>query len=379
MDPPYRRLALGVTLALCLLGMVPGVVFAAQPVCGQTLTSNTTLTADLDCSGYAGTALHMGANGVVLNLNGHTLWGPVPPNGYTGVDTDQYNRTTVRNGKITDYGRAVHLDRSNRTTVSGLDIDGNDTDGAYGVYEDYGVNNVLSNLEVSDVSRGAYLNHSAGTTLKNSDLTASSWAVYLDQTSKTVVTNNSIHSADYGIYDYEGWRNKYSDNTANGGVYGFYIQCDGYGPVTMSGNTANNNSTYGFYLTECYEVGHPVIGYTGGSHITGNTANNNSSYGFYSDSSYNEVWKGNVANDNDSHGFYWDYPSNARIVSNSARRNDGSGFYIDDNYSYYNVDDLAFNTARGNGDYGFYAGYGAPSHDNVAVNNSSACSNIDCN
>ncbi len=308
----------------------------------------------------------------------HDLW-PSWQRLVHGVDTNEYNRTTVKNGKITDFGYGVDLNGSNRTTVTGLDIDGNDPGDAYGVYEYYGVGNVMSNLEVWDVYYGAYLYYSANSTLKNSDLTASYKALENYSTSKTTVSGNSFHGDEYGVRDYEGWRNKYSANTANGGTYGFYMECDSYGPVTMTGNTANNNDSYGFYLTECYEVDHPVIDYLGGTHVTGNTANGNGSYAFYSDSSYNEIWKSNVANDNDSYGFYFDYPSNARILSNTARRNGSYGFYLDDNYSYYNVDDFAFNTARGNNGYGFYGSYGAPSHDNTAVNNDTACYNIDCN
>jgi parallel beta-helix repeat protein len=366
-------------MALGLVAAVPGAAMAAQPSCGDTLTTNTTLTANLDCSGYGGTALYMGANDVVLNLNGHTITGPAGYDSQSGVDTDNYNRTTIRNGKIQDYGYGVYLDSSNRTTVSGLDIDGNDTSNAYGVYDSYGVSNVLNNLEIWDVYYGVYAEYSARTTIQNSDITASYYGVYVYDGAKALVTGNSIHSDGYGVYDYEGWRNKYSGNTANGADYGFYLECNGYGPMTLTGNTANNTTYYGFYLTQCYEVDHPVIDYLGGTHVTGNTANEGDGYGFYDYYSYNEIWKNNVANDNSSYGFYFDYPSNARILSNGARRNGASGFYIDDNYRSYNVDDIAFNTARGNGDYGFYAGYGAPSHDNVAVNNDPNCYHVDCN
>jgi hypothetical protein len=373
-----KRVSVGALLGLVMLGAIPAAVMAAQPSCGDTLTTNTTLTSDLDCSGYSGTALYMGANGIVLNLNGHTIWGPPGSDGYNGVDTEEYNRTTIRNGKITDYYIGVNLDSSNRTTVSGLDIDGNDTNEAYGVYEYHGVANVLNNLEVWDVYYGVYMDYSANSTLKNSNLTGY-YGAYVDGTSKALVTTNSLHG-EYGVFDYRSWRNKYTANTANGeGSYGFYIECDGYGPVTMSGNTANGHDSYGFYVYECYEVDHPVIDYLGGSHITGNTANNNDSGGFYDYYTINGIWKNNVANDNGGDGYYLDYPSNVRLLSNSARRNGGSGFNIADNYTYYNVDDIAFNTARGNDSYGFYASYGAPSHDNVAVNNNIDCRNIDCN
>ncbi len=85
MKPAYTRAALGVALALGMLGVVPGVAFAANPSCGDTLYANKTLTADLDCSGYGGTALYMGKKGIVLNLNGHTIWGPTGDDNASGV------------------------------------------------------------------------------------------------------------------------------------------------------------------------------------------------------------------------------------------------------------------------------------------------------
>ena len=111
---------------------------AAQPTCGQTLTTNTTLTADLDCSGYGGTALYMGANSIVLNLNGHTIWGPTGNEGQYGVYTDGYNRTTIKNGSINHYYIGAYLNGSNRTLVQNVEMAGENADD-YGVYIDYGV------------------------------------------------------------------------------------------------------------------------------------------------------------------------------------------------------------------------------------------------
>ena len=60
-----RRMALGAVLSLGLLGMIPGVAFAAQPSCGDTITTNTTLTGNLNCSAVADDGLTFGADGIV--------------------------------------------------------------------------------------------------------------------------------------------------------------------------------------------------------------------------------------------------------------------------------------------------------------------------
>ena len=377
MNLPYRRAVLGIALAIGMLGALPVAVFAAQPSCGQTLTANTTLTANLDCSGFPGdNALNIGANGITVNLNGKTILGPAGYDNLSGIDTQGYNRTTVTNGTIRDYTYGVYSYASNRTTASYLTIDGNDTASSYGIYQSYGVNSVYNHLTVVDTYDAVYMEYNATTKVMNSNLTASNNALYNYDTTANVVSNNTLHG-NYGVYEYESNRNSYTGNTANNGSYGFYLQCDGYGNVFVNGNTANNNSNAGFYVYECYYVDHPVDGYIG-SRIVNNIANGND-YGFEDYYSYNELWRMNTANDNDSDGFYFDYPSNHRIVSNTALRNDSDGFEIQDNYSYYNVEKISSNTARRNGSYGFYAGYGAPGSDNIARLNSTAnCYNVDC-
>src|SRR2546423_11409696 len=50
--------------------VLPGTPAWASPSCGSTLTTNTTLTADLVC---AGDGLIIGADGITLNLGGHTI------------------------------------------------------------------------------------------------------------------------------------------------------------------------------------------------------------------------------------------------------------------------------------------------------------------
>src|SRR2546423_10760933 len=50
--------------------VLPGTPAWASPSCGSTITTNTTLTTDLVC---AGDGLIIGADGITLNLRGHTI------------------------------------------------------------------------------------------------------------------------------------------------------------------------------------------------------------------------------------------------------------------------------------------------------------------
>ena len=375
MNARYRRAVLGIALATGLLSVAPAGVMAAQPACGQVLTTDTTLTANLNCSGYSGDALVMGANGITLNLNGKTITGPAGYDGYDGVDTEGYNRTTIRNGTIRDYTYGVNVNDSSRTTVGFMTIDGEDTSNGYGLYNSYGVKNLFHHLTITDVVQGIYTEYSAETTIRDSNVTAGDIGFDAYETTKNVISNNVFNANNEGVYEYQSHRNTYTGNRANGGTWGFYFECNGWGQVNVNGNTANNNTEAGFYLTSCYVVDHPLDGFVG-SRIVNNTANgNNFVFGDYD--SYNELWRGNTANDNDNEGFYFDYPSGHRIVSNKALRND-HGIYIEDYFSFYNAAAVSNNVARRNSGYGLYAGYGTDGQDNVATNNGTNCYNVDC-
>ena len=66
--------------------------------CGDTLTSDTTLTANLACSG---TALVVGADGITIDLNGYTISGDGTG---LGIDnTGGYDNVTIKNGTITGF------------------------------------------------------------------------------------------------------------------------------------------------------------------------------------------------------------------------------------------------------------------------------------
>src|SRR5437867_4217274 len=93
-----------------------------QPGCGDTLYANTTLSADVDCSGYNGTALYMGKNGITLDLNKHTIWGFTGNDSRDGVDTNGYNMDTITNGTIANFGDDVYLYYSSNTKVTKLKL-----------------------------------------------------------------------------------------------------------------------------------------------------------------------------------------------------------------------------------------------------------------
>jgi parallel beta-helix repeat protein len=110
-----RRLILTLVVALALVAAAPA---SAQPACGEVITQDTTLTADLDCHD-AGNGLVIGAPGITLDLGGHKL------NAHNDAITNPgYADVTIRNGSITFDNVGVLLIGATGNTIRDLDIDG---------------------------------------------------------------------------------------------------------------------------------------------------------------------------------------------------------------------------------------------------------------
>jgi len=88
------RLLGSFAVLIALISAVTPAQAEAMPQCGQVITQNFTLMGDWGCGN--GPALIVGANGLKINLNGHTLSG-TPAINMTDVDG-----TTIRNGTIKD-------------------------------------------------------------------------------------------------------------------------------------------------------------------------------------------------------------------------------------------------------------------------------------
>jgi Right handed beta helix region len=88
---------------------------AAQLHCGSTITKSTTLTEDItDCPGVG---LRIGADGITLDLNGHTVSAAARRNPKAhGILNEGYDRVAIRGGVVRGFGaygvRLSHADRN---------------------------------------------------------------------------------------------------------------------------------------------------------------------------------------------------------------------------------------------------------------------------
>lgn len=375
------RAVLASLAAFSMLTLVPGTVFAAQPSCGDTLMVDTTLTADLDCSAIDSDGLILGKDGIVLNLNGFTIWGFTGSDDNRGAYAIGVNHTKVRNGTIRDFQVGYEVEYGADNVVRNVHFIGEAGAADEGVYDYYSAHTVVDNVEVDDYPTGMYFEYSAGGVVMNSDVAgAADESYYLDGTTRMLLTGNSAAPASggTGFYEDNSGGNRYLGNSSTGGEFGFDMECGGYGRVILRNNMVSGASNVGILLAECYNMRNDL-----GSIVTGNTSNSNGSYGFQDYQSYNATWLNNVAKFNQSSGFYFDQPGGAIIKFNVGSRNDDDGFEFHNNYNGdgdSNVRAFSYNTAKRNDEDGFDASeYPIPGTGNVArLNGEQNCVAVSC-
>jgi parallel beta-helix repeat protein len=79
----------------------------------------TSVTLENDLAGCSGDGLVVGADGVTIDLNGHTVAGTFAG---AGVDLGDHRRVTVRNGRIRSFADGVRLTGARRAQLSGLTV-----------------------------------------------------------------------------------------------------------------------------------------------------------------------------------------------------------------------------------------------------------------
>jgi hypothetical protein len=91
----------------------------AEISCGQTITKNTLLAADLACPVGADYAIIIGASNITLDLGGYTISGYTPG---TGVFVNGQEGITIRNGVVDGFNVGVFINESNLVTMEDLTV-----------------------------------------------------------------------------------------------------------------------------------------------------------------------------------------------------------------------------------------------------------------
>src|SRR3954447_15311436 len=248
---------IGIAALIAAVLCQAGVADARQPGavrCGQVITRDTTLRHDL--SNCRGDGLKIGADGVTLDLGGHTIDG-TNADGSEGIAVDGHSRVTIRNGRVRQFRvNGVALRRSPRGRVADLVVQAIGAGGR----------------ENEPVSAGIFVQRSNDVRIDrnaaSNDVHAyqSDGMVFLQSKRVRITRNRSSSNAWNGIalVDSPGARieDNRTERNANTGI--FVANAPG---VTIDGNRSNRH--------ERPDTGGIVVLATENATITGNRTNGN--------------------------------------------------------------------------------------------------------
>jgi parallel beta-helix repeat protein len=315
-----KRFRLAIAAPAALATVAIGMGAAAQPAAAAdlTITSDTTLTADHQGS------IVIGADGITLDCDGHSIVGP----GFAGVDLHFVTGTTVKNCNVSGFKVGFFVWSSPKNTLSDNTSNGNESEGFAIASSPNNEGNVLTgNLSSYNGWWG--------------------FAVY-DGTTDTTLANNTARSNSLAgfLLSPGSVRTQVIENVAQeNALSGFNIDSDAN---TVAGNTATENSENGFQVFQASGnafAGNTSRGNRNGSgfaiagsdlhdssdnSFTGNIALSNRYDGFFfGDGASSNRLRGNVASDNGSHGFAFSSVSDILSGYDHATGNGEVGFSLD--------------------------------------------------
>ncbi len=291
---------------------------AATLTCGTTLTASVTLTRNLDCRHYNGNALTIEANGVVVNLNGHSILGPGASDGSYAVDDPGYSDVTVKNGTISNFYVAAGfvgsaIDYQTGIVVKNLDSTDNVPQLAYTVYASYVNGASITHVSSSDAYSLAELSNAENSTVSfnravrdeyafsdefsfndtwshNTAVAAQQYGIYLYETTNDIVHANKISGPiSYAISTDRTIGTHVTANTVGHAFNGIYSAADNGERIIRNSGTHDG---WGIYLYDAVSVtsshndfGHGDIGiqayYPGTLNLSSNVTSNNTEFGVF--------------------------------------------------------------------------------------------------
>lgn len=249
------------------ISMLPAQAVLAQVSCGDTITSNTKLTADLSCDTDPALTVEGPAR---LDLNGYTVTCESVAN--DGITLSGRN-AKLANGRVTGCDRGVRLPSPGRNNigiqhhVSNVVAEDNSIGIAIGSFASHVVGNILINNSYAGIRLlGARRTRIVNNTIIGEGSSGSfDVGIYLeDGNDNNDILNNEAWGSDFGILlEYDNNENILIGNITSENGIGISVDDDGNSVI---GNVAENNDQVGIEL---------VSGTFGGAEntsVSGNTA-----------------------------------------------------------------------------------------------------------
>jgi parallel beta-helix repeat protein len=213
-----------VVAAAALIAVVPKADGGgATPItsCGQTVTTNTVLIGDLDCSGSSGVIV--GAAGITIDLKGFRLRGDRTSGHYGVDDGGGFANVRVRNGTVCNFASGVYANNADGFSVLGVVATGNLVSGI-----------ALQGASVSVKSSVATSNGAEG--------------ILLGGQSTSVKSSSAIGNGSDGINLSNGGSQTVTSSLAVGNT-GIGIHVLANSNASIKGSTASGNGSHGIVIT----------------------------------------------------------------------------------------------------------------------------------
>jgi parallel beta-helix repeat protein len=343
----------------CLLGS--GAAAAGGPAirCGATITKSTKLTADLlSCPA---TGLVIGADGITLDLGGHTISG-TNADGGEGVANDGHAGVQIRNGKISGFRlNGVGLRGAQGNVVRGLVIRDIGAGGAEGEAVSAGIlvkdspgakilSNDVSNGVEAYQSDGADVLGSKGSVVRGNTLSGNNWngLALIESAGSRIADNELSDNGNNGTEVNGGSDSTWVVGNRADGNTSFGIVAGSATGLRITGNSATGNDT-GLFFFDLHDSlinlnkaignneGLDLMGGqfgSDGNRVIGNTASRNRSAGIgIASGADNNIVSGNVANENkgpvgEGGGIYVAASTGNQLFGNTANGNLDTGIGV---------------------------------------------------
>lgn len=333
---PGPALAAGLGLFVAVGAACGGAAGPQAVACGATLTESTTLANDLvDCPG---TGLVIGADGITLDLAGHTISGTNAPGG-EGIASDGHSHIRIVGGRITGFrlngvgirgGRGNHVRGVTVRRIGAGGVEGEPVSAGIAISRSLRsrvVGNDVSNDVKAFQSDGVDVLSSPGALVSRNRLVRNSWnGLALIDSARSRIAGNTLD------------RNPNNGTEVNGASDG----------TVVIANRARGNARVGV-----------VVGSARHVRVVGNAAARNDT-GFLFFDLRDGLISGNRSRVNGAGGIVLSGGQNGstgnRVARNVASGNGGTGIaVVEDNTGHASGNVLTGNVARRNGDHGIDA------------------------
>jgi len=243
----------GVIVAAALAAVAPAAV-AAEPgatavvtTCGQVVTEDAALAADLHC--LSGGGIVVDADDVVVDLVGHTLSGTTTGN---GVSADGRDGIVVRNGTVAGFAIGVALQGGTGARIEALRVEVADNEEASGILLDGTDDSGVRDNVVVGGGFGVSLLFSAdgNTVVENVTEDVEQGVFVVSSSGNQVVGNEMVRNAAGVVLGQAANRNVVEGNLLLDGLTGIYVDPDANLDNVLRRNVATDHDSAGIFIDE---------------------------------------------------------------------------------------------------------------------------------